>query len=136
MQIKETIKNPIVSFAIIIIISFFIYINAKKSGDNYRSNILKNPSVTSGTVTGVDLKGRLGNFIEYHFSYDGNFFSSDGNAHKEYSSLRNFIINKNFPVVFDSLNPNYNMILILPEDFKSYNIPFPDSLKWVLNYIK
>lgn len=136
MPIKQTIKFPIVSFVIIIIISIFIYISGKESGDNYRSNILKNPSLTSGTVTGVDLKGRLGNFIEYHFSYGGNLYSSDGNAHKEYASLRNFIINKKFPVVFDSVNPNYNMILILPEDFKNYNIPFPDSLKWVLNYIK
>ena len=92
--------------------------------------------MTTGTVIGVDLKGRPGNFIKYNFAYNGNTIYSHGNAHKEYAPLKNFIINKQFPVIYSTVNPNYNMILILPEDFKDYNVPFPDSLNWVLQYIK
>jgi hypothetical protein len=29
---------------------------------------------------------------------------------------------------------NIGEILVTPEDFKDYNIPFPDSLNWVLKY--
>jgi hypothetical protein len=136
MQIKQIIKSPIISIAIITTIVLLIYITGKKGGDNYKANILNKPSLTTGIVTDVDLKGRLGNFIEYHFTYNGNTVYSNGNARKEYASLKNFIIYKQFPVIFSSVSPSYNMMLILPEDFKDYNVPFPDSLNWVLQYIK
>ncbi len=136
MQVKQIINIPIISIIIIITIGLIIYLTGKKSGDNYKKNILNKPTLTTGIITNVELKGRLGNFVEYHFDFNRNTIYSNGNAHNEYAPLKNFIVNKQFPVIFSSVNPNYNMILILPEDFKEYNVPFPDSLKWVLQYVK
>lgn len=43
-------------------------------------------------------------------------------------------IDKKFTVIFDSLDPRNERMLISPDDFKYYNMPFPDSLNWVLPY--
>jgi hypothetical protein len=46
---------------------------------------------------------------------------------------KNIFVGKYFPMAY---SPKLNMgqILITPKDFKDYNIPFPDSLNWVLEY--
>jgi hypothetical protein len=41
------------------------------------------------------------------------------------------IINKKFPVVYDSLEPSNSSMLIFPKDFQYFGLPFPDSLNWV-----
>jgi hypothetical protein len=38
---------------------------------------------------------------------------------------------KKFPVVYESNNTHNAFILIKPEDFEYFDIPFPDSLNWV-----
>lgn len=41
---------------------------------------------------------------------------------------------KSFPVVVSTLTKR-SMILITPAHFKRFNIPYPNSLKWVLQYL-
>ncbi len=48
--------------------------------------------------------------------------------------LQNFILHKTFPVAYNPSNPSVSSILITPKDFSRYGYPFPDSLKWVLQY--
>lgn len=136
MQVKQILKSRLVSLVILIIVGLIIYLTGRMSGDRYKENILNNPSITTAIVTNVELKGRPGNFVQYNFKFNGKIIYSNGNAHKEFAPLKRFIVNRQFPVIFSSIDPNYNMILILPEDFKEYNMPFPDSLNWVLQYLK
>jgi hypothetical protein len=50
-------------------------------------------------------------------------------------SKMNLFIGKYFPFIYSN-KINGGKILITPEDFNQYGILFPDSLKWVLPYIK
>jgi hypothetical protein len=43
-------------------------------------------------------------------------------------------LGKTFPAMY-APNTNTLEILIAPEDFKKFNISFPDSLHWVLDYV-
>ncbi len=43
-------------------------------------------------------------------------------------------VHKYFPVIYDPQSENKEL-LIEPKSFTEYNIPFPDSLKWVLPYV-
>ncbi len=52
------------------------------------------------------------------------------------SVWKNEILGKNFPVAIDSTNYKNSYPMILPENFEFYNLPYPDSLKWVLTLIK
>ena len=45
--------------------------------------------------------------------------------------------NKNFPIVYNlKFNNMFSYLLIFPEDYSDFNIPYPDSLKWVLPLIR
>ncbi|SFQ31357.1 hypothetical protein SAMN05444277_108198, partial [Parafilimonas terrae] len=47
MQVKQIIKSPLVSVAVIILVALLIYISGKKSGNDYKTNILNKPSLTT-----------------------------------------------------------------------------------------
>jgi hypothetical protein len=51
------------------------------------------------------------------------------------SDTKLFFVGKTFPVIYDPSHPEINNILVSPENLKAFNIPFPDSLKWTLNYV-
>ena len=44
-------------------------------------------------------------------------------------------IGKVFPVIVSVVTKN-STILVTPRQFKEYDIPFPDSLQWVIAYAK
>jgi hypothetical protein len=43
---------------------------------------------------------------------------------------------KTFPAAYNPGNPSISSLMILPKDFTRYGYQFPDSLKWVLQYVK
>ena len=66
------------------------------------------------------------------FDYKGKKYESECSADVTSSSI---FIGKTFPVILSEVTNNSKM-LITPDHFKSVNIPFPDSLKWVLQYVR
>jgi len=56
------------------------------------------------------------------------------NSFKKISGLHDFE-DRNFPVMYDTLLGT-SQLLIEPADFQEFNIPYPDSLNWVLQYLK
>lgn len=55
-------------------------------------------------------------------------FTSNSNVKKS-----EIFIGKYFPAIYFAEN-NIGQILITPENFKKFDMSFPDSLKWVLKY--
>jgi hypothetical protein len=47
-----------------------------------------------------------------------------------------FLIGKNVPLVICKSNHKHHEILLHPEEFKEKNLPYPDSLKIYLEYLK
>ena len=43
------------------------------------------------------------------------------------------LVGKSFPIIYENGNPSNTCILISKESFKKFDIPFPDSLKWLYN---
>lgn len=50
--------------------------------------------------------------------------------------LQSHLIFKTFPVAIDRKDNTNSTALIEPETFRDFQIEFPDSLQWVLKYIK
>ncbi len=46
------------------------------------------------------------------------------------------VLHKTFPAVYNPANPLISSLLILPKDFKKHGYAFPDSLNWLLPYLK
>jgi hypothetical protein len=45
--------------------------------------------------------------------------------------LGSAVFKRSFPVIYDSLDPKQSQILIFPDQFEYYHLPFPDSLQWI-----
>lgn len=45
--------------------------------------------------------------------------------------LEDRLIGVTLPLLYDTNNPKINHILLFKSDFESYNLNFPDSLKWI-----
>jgi hypothetical protein len=100
----------------------------------FRQNRLKSHGILLNAHTlewGVSAK--MGMDLQYEFYYNGKKII-DNNATGVFRGNRNFE-NKYFPVMYDPMF-GASELLITPTDFEKYSIPFPDSLNWVLPYLK
>jgi len=78
-----------------------------------------------------------GLFIDFKISVNGNdYYASSRYLTSILSAAdcESHFLGKTFPAVYNLKNPSLANLLIFPEDFALYNYPFPDSLKWVLQY--
>jgi len=104
----------------------FGYFNENRHIDN----INKNKCISYGRVTKYISLYKSSKGYNYEFYRDNKIYQGF------YSHWPNTlpIINKVFPVALDCDDPENNAILILPNDFKRYNLYFPDSLNWLIQY--
>ena len=122
-------KKKKITLAVIIIVFLLIFLFIKFREFNLTNNgILLNAKTlewAGSSKMGMDLK--------YEFYYMGEK-KEDANAFPKIWGLHDFE-GRYFPVMYD---PKLGMsqLLIEPSDFKRFNLPFPDSLKWVLPYFK
>lgn len=123
------IPKPNTSFYITILLMAicFAFILIVKS--RLKSNgILLNAKTTnwaSGAKMSLDLK--------YEFYYKGEKIIG-ANAFGPFRGNPDFE-NRFFPVMYYPGLGGHSQLLIMPSDFKSFNLSFPDSLKWVLKYL-
>ena len=79
--------------------------------------------------------GRIG--IEYQYCVNSKIFNnSSTRVGINTRSCNDNFVGKKFPVLYNPENNNWSTLLMTPLDFKAYNLSFPDSLKWVLEYIE
>ncbi len=121
-------KNKITVF---IIISFFmgLFVFVHYMDERVRQNGILLNATSTEWVTRVN----MGMHLKYEFFYNGKK-KVDEQGIKNVRGSREFI-GKYFPVMYD---PKFgtSQLLVEPDDFKEFNLPYPDSLNWVLKYIK
>ncbi len=135
MQVMEMLKRngKVVAVVIFLAITCSYILYKKQERRKYKNEILANPYLTKGVINNVQYVYKRGYKVEYSFDYRGQIL------HNKYysplsSKMQGLIIGKYFPVLVNDKNPYSNDILIFPDDFKAFNIPFPDSLSWVKEY--
>lgn len=101
-------------------------------------NLRKHPIITRSKVYSID-KGGKGNFgpgVYYNYSIGKDLYKGT-DLHGQLKYSIEDLNGKYFPVVYSFNGFWYDSkILITPDDFKQFNLPFPDSLNWVLKYMK
>ncbi|WP_170252611.1 hypothetical protein, partial [Adhaeribacter aerolatus] len=96
-----------------------------------RGSIRRNLKVTPGLIYNVSSGYRGGLQIKYSFTYNGKEYKGDTKKLIS-SSVADKFKDKKLPVVFDSINAVKNEMLVLPDDFEKFNLPFPDTLNWTM----
>jgi hypothetical protein len=116
-------------FSLIAIVT--IYSNWQ--GKKYRRSILESPAFSAGHFTG--LKAEKGKTLIGTYSFtlnDITYIGTEGDARLR--DLGKTIYQRSFPVIYNTKDPQKNQILVFPSDFSDYNIPYPDSLRWVQEF--
>lgn len=127
-----TVKQKLVISAIVLLPLFMLSYIRKLRNDRLSDNGI----ITSGTLLShkYRIRARFED-IEYSFTYKGKQIKAKSTIHgiKGWPLNEHFLYKK-FPVIFLPSNPKLNEILITPDRFKRFNVPFPDSLNWVKQY--
>lgn len=134
-MIKKILDSNL--FWLLILVSaftLFYWYNSNKT-KKFEDRILKNAALTIGVIDEVGFRAKQGDNVAFHFEINGKLHYDQQN-YSDLGALTQKILNKSFPVIYDSTDVTYNELLITPEDFEAYKMPYPDSLKWVLKYRK
>jgi|SRR4051812_12879793 hypothetical protein len=119
---KKTLVGAL--FMIGLLISVIVWRNVKQN------DLKKNGTIVQAKILRVNLGGKVGGGFECLINYK--------NTEIKLPSVSSLLsgkykfVGKIFPARY-SPNSNTLEILITPEDFGKFNIPFPDSLNWVSN---
>jgi len=80
-------------------------------------------------VTGYKELYKSGYNLQFKFTVNKETYY--GESGKIFRCNYNKFLGKHFPVVYSKKNPNRNIILLSPNDFKRWDKTFPDSLNYI-----
>ena len=88
--------------------------------------------VQGGKVIQIERLPKASNLYAVEFKFSVNGVSYEGKIKNGYfiSKVSN-VKNNSFPVAYQKDDITNAFILIKPEDFEYFDIPFPDSLNWI-----
>jgi hypothetical protein len=110
------------SVIILTFISLLLY-------DNYSLKELKKCHILStGHIEGIS-DGKTSS-MRYYYYLNGKRYTG-GYKLRIYD-----FIGKDFPIVVHCKDSSFSRMLIAPDDFKEYGLPFPDNLNWVIPIIE
>lgn len=99
---------------------------------NRQSDLKKHGVIVNAKITMVNFGGKVSGGFECLIYYNGTEKKLSSPSSIRKGSID--FIGKTFPAMYlpgkDVLE-----ILITPKDFEKFNMPFPDSLNWVMPYV-
>lgn len=123
-------KSPNKSFFFTIGVILLVLIYLLVSESQLEKNGILLNAKTTRWISGA----KMNVTIEYEFYYEGKKYTAN-NAFNKFRGNQNFE-NRFFPVMYYPKLGGHSQLLIEPSDFERFDLPFPDSLKWVLPYLK
>jgi len=123
-MLRKIKKNwfPILVILFFISLPFYRHYKLKQRKSCYK--------ITVGKVIGYRHSARTNQGIKIQYSIQNttitNFY--DRNVKLPFGTK--------VPVLYSCSDPDFSQLLLLPEDFKEYDLPYPDSLMWLEKYIK
>jgi hypothetical protein len=126
MKLSNKVKWGIVTVVVIALALTYTVSKNKK----HVSEILNSPSITTGTLTKIRYEKGKTTLGDYTFTV-GNIQINSVKGDGRFQEMANKLMNRNFPVIYNSKDPSKNDLLIFSSDFEKYHLKFPDSLIWV-----
>jgi hypothetical protein len=124
-KVFEYIKRYKIRIAVICSILFLICIYLLSV--RIQDDIIQHKVISSTVVYDIRGNGRSpGELLFGKFYVNGIQYIVCSSIHSGYDFRGDTL-----PFIYSSKNPNNNHFLATPDDFKRYNVPFPDSLYWI-----
>ncbi len=117
-------------WGVLIIAGLFILIIFFRN--RFQNDLKRNGIIVNAKIIKVNIAGKGSGGFQCSFDLNGKTFEEP--TPSTIRSNRYEFIGKRFPAIYSSKYETLE-ILIAPKDFEKFNIPFPDSLNWVLKYV-
>jgi hypothetical protein len=123
-------RKPNKSFyvSILVIISVFAYIIVAKI------RLKKDGILLNAKTIDWAIGSKMSLNLKYEFYYNGERVTGASPLSKIRGNPD--FENRYFPVMYYPKMGGHSQLLVQPSDFEKFNLPFPDSLKWVLSYLE
>ena len=120
-------KSLLVCFiGLLLFIGVIVWINVNQQ------NLKQNGVLVSAKILRVNYGGKVSGGFQCAINYQNKYLKLPSPSTLKRGNFD--FIGKNFPAMFLPTNETLE-ILITPVDFEKFNMPFPDSLKWVMEYV-
>lgn len=118
----------IVCFALFV---FYACFSDKKGPQEFRER----GKIAWGTILGITMGKGCG--IKYQIRVNGQYYVDNESVRGLSMEKGRVLYNRNIsiPVLYDSLDPSNNHIVIFEQDFDYYGIAYPDSLQEIQRLI-
>jgi len=106
-----------------------------------RSRLLDHHAIAAGRITGCrqGIKGSPGACnIHYSYSVDGRQYTGTTlfkPSELDYDTCLEFLSAHFLPIVYETGNADNSVLLLTPREAGLYSYSYPDSLKWVTQYV-
>lgn len=131
MRYKSKTAKKYFSLFILVAVLFADYLD----GLSGRNRIANNLAISTGYVYSTSIQHR--GWVNLKYQFQVNEQSIAETKVMGVPSIHNKVfLDRSFPVVYSKKNSRLNELLVLPKDFKKYNISYPDSLVWVMKYLQ
>jgi hypothetical protein len=139
MKFSTTAKLGIVLMAVVVpavICGYIIY------GFAGRNRLIAHNEIIMGKISGCtkEVKGRPEACnVRYRYSLNGKEYEGAtlfGPSELRYEDCLKYLAGHAFPVVYETGNAGNSVILLTPTACRLYSYNFPDSLKWVAQYVR
>jgi hypothetical protein len=117
---------------IVFIITTFLFVLLIFYRNRIQTDLKNHGTLVNAKIIRVNSGGRTSGGFECIFSYQGKVLEQPSPSTLQKGTF-NFV-NKTFPAMYSRKYQTLE-VLITPTDFEKYNIPFPDSLNWVMPYV-
>ena len=97
-----------------------------------QNDLKRNGIIVQAKILSVNFGGKASGGFQCLIKYKGD--EKELPSPSSLANAKTYFIGKVFPAMY-AHKTNTLEILITPQDFEKFNIPFPDSLKWVMPYV-
>ena len=142
MKRKNKLNNRVLSRVLIAFIfafllyALFSFLYNDLYSIRYKKKKLKENFLiaNSGMIISCGKRVRTYNGYAIQFRYKIDDIDYEKRQYESFdfkSGYKYSLLSKNLPVIYDRLDHSNAFILISPDDFEYFEIPFPDSLQWI-----
>jgi hypothetical protein len=131
-------KKYIISLIILYLVGYIIYVYffSIPKYNRLKESYILGICYSYGYSSGTSYKNNP-HSIYYKYKIDGKEYKGDIQLNSiSTSDLKSYLLFKTFPVAIDKKDYSNSAALIEPARFKDFKLNFPDSLEWILSYVK
>jgi len=96
-----------------------------------RDRLLKFGYLGNCRITEINSSGSKYKNTVCYIYFVNNKSYNDSKQYVISGALESRLLDVTIPILYDKTNPKINHLLLFKSDFQSYNMNYPDSLKWI-----